>query len=362
MRLYINGKYLTQRVTGVQRFAAGVVNAWDRGIEEGWIPASTSITIIAPSNLQRDVQFQHIRVVKSETTGRLWEQIELPIRTRGGVLFSPYAAAPVFAIRHIATIHDAGAKATPEQYSWAFQLYCAVVYQMLGVTARQVLTVSEFSKSELHKYFGIPMHKMTAVSLGAEDLCSRVPDFSIVSRLGLKAGKFVLGVSSRSPIKNFSRLMEAWRLCGYRDLKLVIAGADNQKVFGTSKQDFTDTVLAGYVSDEELSALYRSAALFVYPSLYEGFGLPPVEAMSCGCPVLVANSSSLPEICGNGAAYCNPYSVKDIARNIKRVLDHEDLCLDLKRKGQAHARRYTFDGCARVIWSIIQKYGNTSER
>src|SRR5579872_2650400 len=130
--LYINGKFLSQPVTGVQRYAAGVVGEWDDALDDGRIDRSAySIRLIAPKTNRPFPKFKRIAVVPSFTSGRLWEQVELPLRSSGSVLFSPYAAAPVFKSRHIVTIHDAGVAATPEQYSFLFRGYYKSVFRHL---------------------------------------------------------------------------------------------------------------------------------------------------------------------------------------------------------------------------------------
>ena len=180
------------------------------------------------------------------------------------------------------------------------------------------------------------------------------PDESILARSALQTRRFVLGVSSMSPIKNFQRLIDAWEGLGRTDFKLVLAGGHNRKLF----QDAgpcrgTNTQFLGYVTDGELRALYENAACFVYPSLYEGFGLPPIEAMSCGCPVIASHCSALPEVCGDAALYCDAYSATDIGRRITEVLDHPELAEELRRRGRQRAVLYTYRTCAAKLWANI---------
>lgn len=111
----------------------------------------------------------------------------------------------------------------------------------------------------------------------------------------------------------------------------------------------------GYVSDAELRALYEHAACFVYPSFYEGFGLPPLEAMACGCPVIVSNAASLPEVCGDAALYCNPCSPEDIAEKISLLMADPRLREDLRQKGLERAKQFTWEKCARETFAIIEK-------
>ncbi len=356
--LYINGKFLSQPVTGVQRYARDVVSAWDDDLEEGKIDRSRfSIQVVAPRTSAKPPDYRHVQVIRSRFDGKLWEQGELTLRTMGAWLFSPYAAAPLAKRRHLVTIHDAGVVATPGQYSRSFRLYYSLVFRTLGKRCPRIFTVSRFSREELHRYFSIPLEKLAVVPPGCDHLQSVEPNRGILQRFDLAPGKFILGVSSQSPIKNFRGLAEAWRLLGRGHMKLAIAGKANARIFQqTQSTSDAGVTWLGYVSDAELRALYENAALFAYPSFYEGFGYPPLEAMSCGCPVVVARSSALPETCGDAAVYCDPSSPEDIAGAIARVLDDPRFAETLREKGRRHAAQFTIRGTASRLWAEICAY------
>lgn len=356
--LYINGRYLSQPLTGVQRYARDLVSAWDDDLEADRIDRSQySIQVISPKKILEDPAYKNVQVITSRFSSKLWDQCELPLRTAGSLLFSPYAAAPAVKRRQIVTIHDAGVLATPQQYSRTFRIYYAAVYKLLGMGCRRILTVSDFSRSELHHYFGIPFEKMTVIPPGCDHLLHLTPQSDILRRFDLQPGNFVLGVSSRSPIKNFQGIIKAWRLLRRSGMKLAIAGMTNSRVFQDSGTESTDGVTwLGYVSDNELRSLYENAALFVYPSFYEGFGYPPLEAMSCGCPVVVAQASALPESCGDAAAYCDPSSSADIARCIRSVLDDPQMAAELRVKGMSRARQFTMRRTASLIWAELEAW------
>ncbi len=355
--LYVSGKFLSQATTGVQRYAAGVVKAWDNDLDCGRIDRSAySIRLIVPRTDREIPRYKHIKVVRSLFGGRLWEQVELPLRSARGVLFSPYAAAPVFKGRQIVTIHDAGVAATPKQYSRLFGAYYTAVYFLLGRFCTTLFTVSHFSKQELHGYFSIPLDKMIVVPPGCDHLLKTRPSPDILKRFDLEPGNYILGVSSQSPVKNFEGLARAWELLGRDQLKLAIAGKANSRVFGNGAITRDgQTVWLGYVSDGELRSLYENACVFVYPSFYEGFGIPPVEAMTCGCPVLVARSSALPESCGDAALYCDPSSPADIAEKIASLLDNPQLAKQMCALGRIQAAQFTNQQTASMLWSEIQK-------
>ncbi len=356
--LYINGKYLSQAVTGVQRYAAGMVEAWDGLLAEGEIDPSTyRLRLLAPRTPRPLPRFRHIEIVQCGLGSRAWEQVELPLRSAGSVLFSPYGAAPLWKGRHLVTIHDAGASATPQQYSLSFRKYYSFAYSQLGKSCEAMFTVSEFSRQELHRCFGIPLQKISVIPPGCDHLTKVPSDPNVLDRAGLSPGKFVLGVSSQSPIKNFEGLVRAWKHLERTDFKLAIAGKENSRVFqGSGIAGDTAVVRLGYVSDGELRVLYENAAVFVYPSYYEGFGIPPLEAMTCGCPVVVANGSSLPEACGDAALYCDPANPEDIASKITSLLDDAKLAMELRTKGRSRGQMFTTRNTAMRLWTEIERH------
>jgi glycosyltransferase involved in cell wall biosynthesis len=150
-------------------------------------------------------------------------------------------------------------------------------------------------------------------------------------------------------------VIEAVAQLGRAGLPLVVAGGANPRIFdGNSGIPAEGFHPAGYVTDEELRALYQHAACFIYPSLYEGFGLPALEAMCCGCPCVVSNTASLPEICGDAALYCNPLDPEDIARQIRALLEQPGRREELRAKGLERARQFTWDRSTEALLHVIE--------
>jgi glycosyltransferase involved in cell wall biosynthesis len=136
-------------------------------------------------------------------------------------------------------------------------------------------------------------------------------------------------------------------------VKIVLAGGSNSRVFGGKPLDHENLVLAGYVTDGELRALYERAECFLYPSFYEGFGLPPLEAMHCGCPVVVSRRASLPEVCGPAARYCDPDDSHDIANQVRTVLSSADLRRELVEAGRERAAGFSWADAASRLEEIL---------
>ena len=310
MKIIINGRFLTQDITGVQRVAHEIVKELDKISKE----KSLEIIILAPKNIIFDNLYKNIKVKKvGILKGHIWEQIELPIYSflEKGILLNLCNTAPIINTG-IVDIHDISFKVNPEFFSKKFSLYYKILIWILVRTSKKILTVSEFSKNEIIKYYNVNFKKIEVVYNSWEHILSFKEDFNILKKFNLEKKNFYLGVSSINPNKNFKYIIELAKL--YPEKQFVIAGKKNEKVFGNlGINEMNNLIWCGYVSDEELKALYMSCKGFIYPSFYEGFGLPPLEAMGCGCEeIYVSKTSCLPEIFEDSVIYINPNKVEKI--------------------------------------------------
>jgi glycosyltransferase involved in cell wall biosynthesis len=358
MTLYINGRFLTQATTGVQRYAIELVSAFDRLMgagERGTTPLS--FKVLTPPGQRQALYLEHIPVVEvGRYRGHLWEQLELPLHTRGGFLLNLCNTGPLAKRNQIVTIHDAAVFAVPRVYSLAFRTWYKFLLPRLGKVARSVVTDSEHSKKELVRFGKVPESRIRVVHLGGEQAQRQTPDITILERSDLAGKPYILTVSSLDPRKNFALLVQALELLGTQDYEIVVAGGTNPRVFQSSHADHLKHVkYLGYVSDGELRSLYEHATCFIYPSLYEGFGLPPLEAMVCGCPVIVSDAASLPEVCGDAALYCDPNDPADIADKIRRLMHDPELRDELRSKGLKQARKFSWEKCARGTLEVIDQ-------
>nr|WP_233633171.1 glycosyltransferase family 1 protein [Burkholderia seminalis] len=292
--------------------------------------------------------------------GALWEQWTLPRMTRGRTLLSLCNIGPLAKRDQLLMIHDAAVFDLPAGYSLAFRLWYRFAFSILKRRARHIVTVSHFSRARLAARLGVPPARLSVVP-GAVDHIDRIDaDPGVLSRLNLETDGYVLFVGSLAPGKNLVRALAAIALmrASHPTLRFVIAGGANAKIFGVReaglREDDPYVTWAGYVTDGELKALYEHAGCFVFPSLYEGFGLPPLEAMRCGCPVVVSHEGSLPEVCGGAALFCDAYSPPDIAAAIARVMDDPELRSRLRTTGREHARRYSWQRSARALLDIVR--------
>lgn len=349
MEIFINGRFLTQQITGVQRYALEMTRALDQLIDTDIALKKYCFIILAPKNIIQDVTFKNICVIqKGKLIGHLWEQIELPYYTRGRYLLNFCNCAPVLKSNQAVTIHDAAVSACPAGFSWKFRTWYKCMLSILGRRLNTIFTVSEFSRSELNKYFCIPQAKIHITYNGVEYLAKIKPDERILQKV---PRKYILAVASQNPNKNFQLIRKVAKLLP--DIDFVIVGGGNRYVFGeVHSEKMSNVYYTGYVSDEELVALYQHADVFVYPSLYEGFGIPPLEAMYFGCPVIVSNCASLPEVCGEAALYCDPHDVNSLCDCIEE-LSQEKVRNNLIAKGIERCRRFTFKKSAELIYENL---------
>jgi glycosyltransferase involved in cell wall biosynthesis len=228
-----------------------------------------------------------------------------------------------------------------------------------------VLTVSTFSKTRICHHLKIDESHVKVVAPGADHLDRIVAEPSVLQRLGLHKDAYCVIVGSLDPRKNLRGVLDAIARLGHlSDVKFVIVGKKNPRIFSNADAGHPvhsrQVVWAGFVSDEELKALYQNAGCLVFPSLYEGFGLPPLEAMYCGCPVIASTRTSIPEACGDAALYCEATSPEDIAAKIELMMSDAGLRQRYRSAGLLHAREFRWERAAQKVLEIL--YVQTGER
>jgi glycosyltransferase involved in cell wall biosynthesis len=283
--------------------------------------------------------------------GHFWEQVRLPPAARGRVLWSPNNTGPIATYRQVCTFHDLIPLDNPEWFSPRFSAWYGWLMPRLARQVAHIIAVSEFTRHRIVERFGVRPGKVTVIPNGVDERFSVRPAEEVAAArqtIGVPEGHYFLFVGSLEPRKNLSRLLKAWEKAHRRlpdDTWLVVAGAKGRsQVFtGVALEQLPPRVhLTGYVSDEDLPALYSGALAVVYPSLYEGFGLPPLEAMACGTPVVTSNRSALPEVVGDAGVLVDPYDTDAIAQALAEALENTGLREELSRRGLERARRFTW--------------------
>jgi glycosyltransferase involved in cell wall biosynthesis len=324
MKVYINGRFLCQRMTGVQRYAFETLLALD-GLLAAEGDVGIEFMLVAPAGTPPP-QLSNIGFVSGGLgAGHLWEQTWLPWVTRDGLLLSFAATGPILRRSQVVTMHDAIVYAVPEAYDWRFRLWYRALMPVLARRVRYVVTVSEFSKRELVHYLRVPGERFRVIGNGWQHLQRVRSSSAALARHGLVARGYLLAVSSPSEHKNLAVIARALVKLPSLGVDVVVVGAVASHVFSHSNTVHSERVkLIGHVDDEELRGLYEGAAAFLFPSHYEGFGIPPLEAMAAGCPVIASTAAAIPEVCGAAALYFDPDDADELARRIEQLLSNED--------------------------------------
>lgn len=294
--------------------------------------------------------------------GHVWEQAVLPLHTRGHLLWSPGGTGPICVANQVVTVHDIAPVDYPEGYSPSFRRWYAFVWRHLLPRARALLSVSEFTKQRVVEEFKIPPELIHVTPLGVDHERFFPQPQERIAALRRKLSlpdDFALFVGSLSDRKNIARLLDAWRNTQVPGCHLVLAGGRRftHILAGTEYHEVPpNTVLLDRIDDADLPTLISAARAFVFPSVYEGFGLPPIEAMACGTPCMVANATALPEVAGNAAVLVDPFDVGDIGRGLTRVLTDEALRTELRAKGLTRAAGFTWDKTAAKTYDVLSHH------
>lgn len=283
------------------------------------------------------------------------------------VLHVQYTAPPFCPAPVIATIHDLAFEHLPETFTrrGAWQLKMTV--RRTAQRAARIATVSEYSRQDLLKTYNLPPEKVAVTYNGIAEHFSSTPSAAdeavqVKARFGITRD-FILAVGSLQPRKNLVRLIRAYAKLRTEQpdftQQLVIVGRKlwlHHEIFAeVARQPWAaDVILTGYVADEDLPPLYRTAAVFAYPSIFEGFGLPPLEAMACGTPVVTSNNSCLPEVVGTAALTVDPYDETALANGLLRALQDEVLREQLRLEGPLRAKRFTWQAAAEITLQLYQ--------
>lgn len=303
--------------------------------------------------------------LSSEWLARIWYRGRLPIPVEHWTGAIALLHAPDFTLppvrrgtRTLLTVHDLSFVRAPEGATPALRAYLNRVVPRSVARADHVLADSESTRQDLIDLYRTPPEKVSVLYSGVEERFTPIKDEArlrtVRTRYSLGEGPFILSVGTVQPRKNYARLIEAFRRLNLPDLRLVIAGGkgwlDDPLYAQVEALGLQERVrFIGFVADEDLPALYSAASVFAYPSLYEGFGLPPLEAMACGVPVVASNAASLPEVVGEAGLLVDPYDVDALAEALARALCDEALRHALIAKGHEQARRFSWAAAARQL-------------
>ncbi|MFN4266235.1 MAG: glycosyltransferase family 4 protein [Aquabacterium sp.] len=354
-RIVINGRFLSRPVTGVERFATEMLSALDRLISDGGAPLPP-IEILLPPGCTPKVSFANMpyRTV-GRRQGHGWEQLDLPRACGDALLVNLCNTGPAFRARQVVVIHDAAVFAVPRAYSFGFRWAYRLLHTCIALTAGHIWTVSEYSRRELQRYLPLRNKPVQVLPEGGEHVRRVRPDSAVLDRFGIGSRPYVLSVSSAQPAKNFGLLVRALEQTGDPGFDVVVAGGTNPAVFSESQGSLPPYFKhVGYVTDEELAALYQRATCFVFPSLYEGFGIPPLEAMALGCPVVASTAASIPEVCADAAQYFDPRDPSALLTALMAVMSDPHLRDQLKANAVRQGEYWTWTRAASSLARALQ--------
>lgn len=357
----VNARFAGMRMTGVQRSAYEIVSRLILDNGDDFRLVSPHSQAENPAMLPVE-QRGHIR------QGHLWEQLELPgIVRRGGkgsVLYSPMTSGPLSVNRQVVTMHDIFAVEHPEWFSRAFAAWYRWLWPRLLSRAARVVTNSNYTREQVLGYYGLPEEKVVTCYFAQDERFSP-PVAEEVGRFRAELGlpeRYLLYIGSIEPRKNLKTLAEAWKRTAVREegVKLVIAGGAARKAVFNAADSGAETLndhsvlLPGYVPDEHLPLLYGAAEAFALPSLAEGFGLPVLEAMACGTPVLCSDRTALPEVAGEAARLVPALEVEAWAETIDEVLSSPDLRSYMSQAGLRRTKEFSWSRTTESVRSLLE--------
>ncbi|MGV3615893.1 MAG: glycosyltransferase family 4 protein [Fimbriimonas sp.] len=359
MKIGIYGRGLQNRA-GIGRYTRGLLRAMLANPRGHEILIFGGSTIVEPA-------LREVTIPLPSSGNRIWEeQVALPTQTRRhglDVFFNPDFTLPIRATgarKEVVTVHDAAFRRYPESNSRNSRLLLGTLLPPTLRRADAILANSEFTKREFMDLFGVDAPKVHAIPLGIEPSFapSQVEEVWRVRERYALPERFILAVGSIEPRKNFIRLAAA--VAAIPRATLVIAGGDAKGAaqiraeIGVALGNRVKFL--GFVPEEDAAPLLTTADLLVYPSLYEGFGFPPLEAMACGTPTLVANAASMPEVVGDAADLFDPLDGEDLREKLTSIWRDEERRNDLRARGLRRAAKFTWEETARRTLEVFEAW------
>ncbi len=339
-RIVCNTRNVSAPLTGVQRYTQELLQRAPEGVTE-----------IAPP------------YALPKSAGHLWEQYVLPLHSRNATLWSPGNTGPLAVRNQVLTIHDLATIDHPEWFSRRFATWYNFLLPKLVQRVAHVITISHFTKQRLMERCAVSEDHISVIPNGVAK--SFAPqDASTVRRmreqLKIPSEHYILATGSLDPRKNLTRQLSAWRKIQHdvpSDLWLVLFGetASSSIFRHTQPHHLPPRVhVIGFVPDDVIPLLYAGALVFLYPSMYEGFGLPVLEAMASGTPVLTGNVSAIPEVAGDSAMCVNPDHEDDIASALLTLISDASLRGALSEKGRKRSEQFSWEKSAQITFEILK--------
>lgn len=353
MKIAINGKFLTQQMTGVQRVAFNFSQELKQKFSQ--------VTIYSPMDIfQKDMA--NILHPTTNYTPKpyniFWEQGYLPkVLKTNDILLNFANTAPLWNLKKQGVmIHDLAFLRHPQWFSKAFSLYYRMIIPYIVKKSAFIMTVSEFSKQEILSFFNIPEQKIIVLPLWLNNIFQE----EISQPLVINRESFILSVASLDPRKNYSTLLHNFSGLNNSSISLYAVGG-NSKIFAEDPElnryrQKSNISFLGRCNDLELKAFYQKAMFYCSLSLYEGFGLPLIEAMACGCPLLLSDIPAYRETAGDAAIFVDPNNPEEIQEKMNLLINDSQLRKELSQRGKKRVRDFRKEQSLQILMNQIEQF------
>jgi len=316
--IYINGKFLLQKITGVQRYGNEILKI----IDEKYTSDNYKLIVLIPKGVCPNIKLKNIEIKQSNfLKGFFWEQFYLPLKTLRSLLINFTGSCPLIKVNQIVTIHDAVTFDSPLGYTKLYLIWYNNLFKFISKRVVKVVTVSKFSMSRLIYHLPHLKDKIEVAANGYNHMLEIKHDDSIFDRAKFNKNSFFLLIGSRNPNKNFKLIKKLINNYDCREDTFIVVGSKNNLVFKSdcSNDDLENFIFLENVNDSQLKSLFMNAKAFIFPSIYEGFGLPVIEALSLNCKVLSSDISSVQEFAYDTAVFFSSNNINDLYSKLKSI-------------------------------------------
>lgn len=354
--IYFNGKFYGGNLNGVHRVADRMIRACDdllSAIDKKERPVAK---LLADGRSTWLPELRSIEIEQVPKTSQIWEQLLLPCRAKDGILVNLANLSPIMHRRKITMIHDAQFMFAdcgyPAMQRWGYR----TLVPRMAKSSELTVCVSDYSRRMLSLYGIADFESTMVIPNGVDHILQVEPSAEICTRLQLKPERFVVMFSSSKPYKNNGVVLEAFARSNQDRLKLVMVGSSREELEAAGLRPNSQTIFAGRLDDRELRGLLNNALALAFPSRTEGFGLPPLEAMLCGCPAVVSPAGAIPEACGDAALYASTDSPEEWL-DAFQLLDRDWELRALKAgQGRDRAEKFTWARAGSQLMTKILEY------
>lgn len=353
IRVGVNGRFLSQKLTGVQRYAHEIVAGLERRAAAGRF-GDSRFTLGLPANAAD--RAGHYPTFGAPVVGRhsgyRWEQLELP-GLPADVLLNLCNLSPLRGRANVLCIHDANTFTAPSSYGWRYRAVQRVALPLLARRAAVLCTVSHASAASIAAVSGVEESRIVVAPNGHEHALRWRPEASTLEVDALTRRPFVVMLGSRAPHKNLALVRQIAPALAEKGIDVVVVG-DAGSVFAGGQSDDGGLIATGRIADDDIARLFGRALCLVFPSFVEGFGLPIVEAMALGCPVVASNLSCIPEICGDAALLRSPHAPQEWIEAVTLLASDPARREALVKAGFERVKLFSWEASADIYAGIIE--------